>query len=236
MPAFFRMSKYASFQRQLNLYDFNRITAGPDKGGRGIDNGKSRQFFLPGMVSYLFSTLIVGYFNEMFVRGQKELCKYMLRRPMKGTLTRKSAPEAELNFYCTGMDFQGDRSTTLSTLIMGATDCRVNATGVPASMPPPSSAANNKYARFPALVNNATGCIAPYWCQQHPKMTLGDLQDLNYHQSDHQGVGPTWLCRSFYKTGEGSQQIKHMERGDCSVGTNVSVVKLLDPHHGYSAC
>jgi hypothetical protein len=34
MPAYFRMSKFASFQRQLNLYDYKRITAGPDKGGK----------------------------------------------------------------------------------------------------------------------------------------------------------------------------------------------------------
>ncbi len=34
IPAYFRMSKFASFQRQLNLYDYKRITAGPDKGGK----------------------------------------------------------------------------------------------------------------------------------------------------------------------------------------------------------
>ena len=32
MPLHFRMSRYSSFQRQLNLYDFQRITEGPDKG------------------------------------------------------------------------------------------------------------------------------------------------------------------------------------------------------------
>jgi hypothetical protein len=34
MPVYFRMSKFASFQRQLNLYDYKRITSGPDKGGK----------------------------------------------------------------------------------------------------------------------------------------------------------------------------------------------------------
>jgi hypothetical protein len=34
MPVYFRMSKFASFQRQLNLYDYKRITAGLDKGGK----------------------------------------------------------------------------------------------------------------------------------------------------------------------------------------------------------
>lgn len=31
MPKYFRMSRFSSFQRQLNLYDFQRITEGPDK-------------------------------------------------------------------------------------------------------------------------------------------------------------------------------------------------------------
>jgi HSF-type DNA-binding len=34
MPKYFRMSRFSSFQRQLNLYEFQRITEGPDKGGK----------------------------------------------------------------------------------------------------------------------------------------------------------------------------------------------------------
>lgn len=33
LPRFFKLSKIASFQRQLNLYGFQRITRGRDKGG-----------------------------------------------------------------------------------------------------------------------------------------------------------------------------------------------------------
>jgi hypothetical protein len=44
MPAYFRMSKFASFQRQLNIYDYKRITAGPDKGGKLLyNNDEMRQ-------------------------------------------------------------------------------------------------------------------------------------------------------------------------------------------------
>lgn len=33
MPRFFKQTRLTSFQRQLNLYGFKRISAGPDNGG-----------------------------------------------------------------------------------------------------------------------------------------------------------------------------------------------------------
>jgi hypothetical protein len=57
MPKYFKQTKFRSFQRQLNLYDFKRIISGPDKG---------------------------GYFHPKFLQGQPELCKSMLRTRVKG--------------------------------------------------------------------------------------------------------------------------------------------------------
>ncbi len=73
LPRFFDQKKYASFQRQLNLYGFNRITAGPDKG---------------------------SYYHELFLRSKKILCRGIHRIKVKGTGTRMASnPEQEPNFY-----------------------------------------------------------------------------------------------------------------------------------------
>lgn len=73
MPHYFRQSKLTSFQRQLNLYGFNRLTTGNDSG---------------------------GYYHELFLRGKPFLCKRMIRTKVKGTKFKAaSSPEQEPNFY-----------------------------------------------------------------------------------------------------------------------------------------
>jgi hypothetical protein len=73
MPHYFRQSKLTSFQRQLNLYGFNRITRGHDAG---------------------------GYYHELFLRGKEFLCKHMIRTKVKGTRFKAaSSPEQEPDFY-----------------------------------------------------------------------------------------------------------------------------------------
>jgi hypothetical protein len=73
MPTYFRQTKFASFQRQLNLYGFSRLTSGRDKG---------------------------GYYHELFLKGKRFLCHRIVRLKIKGTGVRKaSSPETEPQFY-----------------------------------------------------------------------------------------------------------------------------------------
>lgn len=73
MPLYFKQSKLTSFQRQLNLYGFSRLTSGSDKG---------------------------GYYHELFLRGKDQLCTSMIRMRIKGTRTKAASdPESEPNFY-----------------------------------------------------------------------------------------------------------------------------------------
>mmetsp|Transcript_118017 Transcript_118017/g.176319 ORF Transcript_118017/g.176319 Transcript_118017/m.176319 type:complete len:378 (+) Transcript_118017:96-1229(+) len=58
MKRFFKQTKYKSFQRQLNMWGFERILNGPEKG---------------------------GYSHNYFVRGKPSLCCHMTRLKVKGT-------------------------------------------------------------------------------------------------------------------------------------------------------
>ena len=57
MPKYFKMSVWKSFRRQLNLYDFTRVTCGPDRG---------------------------SYYHKSFVRGKPELLDEIKRTRLKG--------------------------------------------------------------------------------------------------------------------------------------------------------
>merc|ERR1712226_1595410 len=73
MPKFMKHTKFPSFRRQLNLYGFQRLSVGPDRG---------------------------GYYHELFLRGRPFLARRMQRQCNKGTRVRsRSNPEEEPNFY-----------------------------------------------------------------------------------------------------------------------------------------
>jgi len=78
---FFHQSKLTSFQRQLNLYGFVRLTAGHDRG---------------------------AYYHELFLRGRPYLCRRMVRTRIKGNgMKAASSPNTEPNFYT--MDYCFDQ-------------------------------------------------------------------------------------------------------------------------------
>ena len=72
MPRYFRMSRMASFQRQLNLYDFERVGEGKDKG---------------------------AYYHELFLRGRPILCLQMRRTKIKGRNAHVNRVLEPIDFY-----------------------------------------------------------------------------------------------------------------------------------------
>jgi len=73
MPRYFRQTKLTSFQRQLNLYGFRRITQGADSG---------------------------AYYHELFLQGRPLLSQRMVRQKVKGTGHKQPADvSSEPNFY-----------------------------------------------------------------------------------------------------------------------------------------
>lgn len=73
MINYFKQSKLTSFQRQLNLYGFRRITQGVDAG---------------------------AYYHELFLRGRPDLTTKMARQKVKGTGHKQPTDAStEPNFY-----------------------------------------------------------------------------------------------------------------------------------------
>jgi len=73
MPMWFSQTKFASFQRQLNLYGFRRLTTGRDKG---------------------------AYFHPHFLRSERTRIQRMSRQKIKGTKVRRAVvPGMEPSFW-----------------------------------------------------------------------------------------------------------------------------------------
>jgi hypothetical protein len=69
LPAYFNATKYKSFQRNLNLWGFETITEGPNKG---------------------------GCYHTLFLRADREKCHYMTRQKVKGNkpVKQESPPKS----------------------------------------------------------------------------------------------------------------------------------------------
>lgn len=93
MPKYFRQTKLTSFQRQLNLYGFCRLTSGRDRG---------------------------GYYHELFLRGRPFLCKRMMRTRIKGTgIKAASSPQTEVRSDCERLQMSYRWNRMLTTFTAG---------------------------------------------------------------------------------------------------------------------
>jgi len=73
LPRYFVMTKKSSFLRQLNLYGFNRFSAGRDQG---------------------------SYYHEKFLRGMKFLTRRMTRQKVNGNRIRSAGnPDEEPSLF-----------------------------------------------------------------------------------------------------------------------------------------
>ena len=74
MPRHFKQTRYKSFQRQLHIYGFHRIT------GKGMqDDG--------------------AYYHDMFILGEKQLALRMVRQKIKGPDAYDTYMHADPDFY-----------------------------------------------------------------------------------------------------------------------------------------
>lgn len=87
LPAYFNATKYKSFQRNLNLWGFETITEGPQKG---------------------------GCFHPLFVKGDRDKCHYMTRQKVKGNKPKSDTPSE--GPPKTVDDFDDAKKGSLSTL------------------------------------------------------------------------------------------------------------------------
>lgn len=95
-----------SFQRQLNLYGFVRLTAGKDRGAYVLvllNLSSPRHSPHPHCNSHTLSPTLLpfnSYYHEQFLRSRPDLCPNMTRTRVKGNgMKAASSPQTEPNFY-----------------------------------------------------------------------------------------------------------------------------------------
>lgn len=82
-PACFSITKYKSFLRQLNLYKFQRISRGPEKGKTPIFSYRDSQIVKRKREMVLtfdvFNSFLDIYHHKIFVRGDRSACQTIKR-------------------------------------------------------------------------------------------------------------------------------------------------------------
>jgi hypothetical protein len=148
LPHYFKLSKLASFQRQLNLYGFQRLTRGRDRG---------------------------GYYHELFLKNRVFLAHSIQRIKVKGTGVRaRSNPDEEPDFWSmpwvegNGSNHVVDSSSTASTSSTTSTDaCSLPVSSSSSSLPQHLMLSKPSSSNDAIMFNN-TGLPASFFEQSFP--------------------------------------------------------------------
>ncbi|KAL7464016.1 hypothetical protein ACHAXS_004361 [Conticribra weissflogii] len=161
MPKYFKQTKMASFQRQLNLYGFNRLTSGLDKG---------------------------GYYHELFLRGKVSLAYDIQRMRVKGTGVRlPTNPDNEPNFYALPpVRANGNEYASKTVASMPAKPVEVPNLHV-AAMPPLPPLSSPSTAKVPA----AKSALEPAKLTKKEENDLIFFEGCPFHYLDPSVLAPT---------------------------------------------
>jgi hypothetical protein len=88
IPYYFNQSKYKSFQRQLHLYEFTRITRGPEAGAYG---------------------------HPKFIRGVKSICLSLSPKKIKGKFSKKNKAQKMGDITSVHREQRGSQYATTTT-------------------------------------------------------------------------------------------------------------------------
>lgn len=154
MQRYFSQSKLTSFQRQLSLYGFSRITQGKDRG---------------------------AYYNEHFLRGRPDLLSCIDRKRVKGTGSKLAAsPETEPDFYimefCYEKSADGTPEESLTATVDEPNEVNANVTDDDASSKASSKASSFSTNRTPSVSSeddSFEASVAASWCDE-ASVLLGD--------------------------------------------------------------
>mmetsp|Transcript_26415 Transcript_26415/g.61878 ORF Transcript_26415/g.61878 Transcript_26415/m.61878 type:complete len:355 (-) Transcript_26415:87-1151(-) len=159
MKKMFNQTKFKSFQRQLNLWGFERIQNGPDKG---------------------------SYFHPLFVKGKRECCQRLSRVRLKGTIDKVVQHGVQDKFEPYYSPHSVATTTAESISTTEAATLSLSVSAVPSTTAQGNPKADSPAPLLGAFVDvsqpTSTNTIEPNFQRSSPQSHFSEF--LQYHTSE----------------------------------------------------